>query len=65
MPFHDEKILLITVTTVGCNEKISVQVKCKQPKGLKDFKFFLFNFLNFQIKINFEKKNFLVKGNYH
>ena len=44
------------VTKVSCNENISVQVKCKQPKGLKNFKFFLFNFLNFWTKINFEKK---------
>ena len=28
------------VTKVSCNENISVQVKCKQPKGLKNFKFF-------------------------
>ena len=44
------------VTKVSCNENISVQVKGKQPNSLKNFKFFLFNFLNFRIKINFEKK---------
>ena len=44
------------VTKVSCNEKIPVQVKCKQPKGLKIFQFFLSNFLNFWIIIYFEKK---------
>ena len=52
------------VTKVSCNENISVQVKGKQSKGFKYSKFILFNFLNFQIEINFEKK-FLVKENYH
>ena len=40
------------------DQEISVQNKDKQPKNLKKFKNFLLNFLNFQIKINFEK-NFL------
>ena len=37
----------------------------KQPKFFKFFKNFLFNFLNFQTKINFEKKNSQVKEKYH
>ena len=34
-------------------------------KILKKLKKFLFNFLNFQTKINFEKKNSQVKEKYH
>ena len=37
-------------------QEISVQNKDKQPKNLKKLKIFLLNFLNFQTKINFEKK---------
>ena len=48
----------IKVTKVSCNEKISVQDKCKQPNGLENLKKILFDFLNFWIKINFAKKNF-------
>ena len=54
----------IYIAKVNYNEKFSVQVKGKQSKGFKYSKFILFNFLNFQIEINFAKK-FLVKENYH
>ena len=38
-----------------------VLIGSKQPKNLKKTENFLFNFLNFQTKINFEKKNSQVK----
>ena len=57
-------VLPTKVTKVSCNEKISVQVKGKQPKGFKNFKSFLLNLLNFQIKINIEKK-IVLKENYN
>ena len=34
----------------------AVHIESKQPKNFKKLKKFLFNFLNFQTKINFEKK---------
>ena len=46
------------VTKVSCNEKFSVQVKCKQPKDFqKSKKFYLISWTFRQNK--FWKKNFL------
>ena len=50
--------IVYPVTKVSYNEKISVQVKSKQPKGFKNFKFFLFNFRTNWIKMNSDKKFF-------
>ena len=45
-------------------KEISFQNKNKQPKKFQEYKTFLLNILNFQMKINFEKK-IVVKENFH